>query len=378
MTDTAAGTSRWESALARARDIKQDRLVAEPLEVLLAEIVESVGPQPILIDYASRFASPQEDRFDIRYPCTGSLSYMGAEYSAHGAHHELTYHVFPEADDDFTPEKLERDLATLEARLQQEVRSANEKIEHERQELVKVVLPVLERRWGKVRVLRGTLAALSIPLEKSPVAVHPIPARPAPLSLTAVTAAAARGQHEWVLADELAEGVTEAIASFGRSLERSPSAAGRLVGGDEETLRDVLLCILNATYNGLLTGETFIGDGKSDLLLRWRDRDAFVGECKIWKGQAGLKAGMDQLLTRYTLWRQSRVALVVFIDKPSDATAIIDKAHAAVREHPRTTGVIDASEPERRGDYQVTASGDERRPAQLTLLPVVLRKPRDN
>lgn len=378
MTDTAATDARWESALTRARNIKEERLVTEGLEALLAEIVGTAGPQPIVVDFAGRYAPPREGMVEIRYPCTGSVDRLRVGYSSHGDQHELSFNITPADDIEVTAEDLHTSLASLESRLQEMARSENLQIERELEELTEVVLRVLEPRWKRARMLRGAVTALSIPLEKSPSSARLIPAQPAPLSLTAVTAAAATGRDEWVLADDLAEGVIETIAGFGRSLERSPSAAGRLVGGHEETLRDVLLCILNATYQGLLTGETFIGDGKCDLLLRWRDRDAFVGECKIWNGQLELKRGIDQLLTRYTLWRQSRVALVVFIDQPSDASAIIQKAHAAVREHARTIDVIRVREPERRGDYRVTASGDERRHAQLTLLPVVLRRPLDD
>lgn len=379
MTETTAGDARWESALTRARSIKDARLVTEPLEVLLSEIVETAGPRPIVINFDGRYAPPRESKIEMHYPCTGSVERLSRRlhigHSSIGDQYELSFNLTPPPGVEVTSDHLNQSLTVLETKLREEAVAENEAIERDRAELTKAVLPVLEPRWTMARMLRGAVTALNIPLEKGPASTRLIPARPAPLSLTAVTAAAATGQHEWVLADDLAEGVTETIASFGRSLERSPSAAGRLVGGDEETLRDVLLCILNAGYQGQVTGETFIGDGKSDLLLRWRDRDAFVGECKIWKGQSALKAGVDQLLDRYTLWRQSRIALVVFIDQPSDATAIIAKAHTAVREHPRTTSVIDVSEPDRRGDYQVVASGDDQRPAQLTLLPVVLRRP---
>jgi hypothetical protein len=70
--------------------------------------------------------------------------------------------------------------------------------------------------------------------------------------------------------------------SFTSALERLAETANKLAGENEETIRDLLLFILNSNYQGAATGETFIGHGKSDVLLRWHDRDAFIGECKYW------------------------------------------------------------------------------------------------
>jgi len=160
--------------------------------------------------------------------------------------------------------------------------------------------------------------------------------------------AAAGGVPEWSLANDMAEGVISTISGFSMALERLPQTANRLVGEHEETLRDVLLFILNAQYRGLATGETFIGMGKSDLLLRWKNRDAFVGECKIWNGPAALTDGVEQLLTRYTLWRQSRIALILFIRDPADATRTIETAHQTIVDNIRTQSVHDSTEPDRR------------------------------
>ena len=62
----------------------------------------------------------------------------------------------------------------------------------------------------------------------------------------------------------------------------------------------------------------------------------------------------------------------MFIRDPKDATALIESAHATIRDHERTQRVLDVSEPASRGDYSVSGSGDEKRLAHLTFLPVVI------
>ena len=48
--------------------------------------------------------------------------------------------------------------------------------------------------------------------------------------------------------------------------------------------RDMLLFILNAQWGGAVTAETFFKEGKTDILLRWEEANAFIGECEMWKG----------------------------------------------------------------------------------------------
>lgn len=67
------------------------------------------------------------------------------------------------------------------------------------------------------------------------------------------------------------------------ALERSPSMTRTL---NVETIRDLLLVSLNANFEGKAGAEMFNGAGKTDILVREGDRNIFIGECKIWRGQA--------------------------------------------------------------------------------------------
>ena len=89
---------------------------------------------------------------------------------------------------------------------------------------------------------------------------------------------------EPALADAMYEDVLRTLGSLGRAFERLPKTASRF---KEEELRDVALFILNSNYEGAARGEVFNGNGKTDLLLAWKDRNAFIGECKFWKGPQG-------------------------------------------------------------------------------------------
>lgn len=80
----------------------------------------------------------------------------------------------------------------------------------------------------------------------------------------------------------------------------------------EEDLRNTLLAMLNATYKGNATGETFRRKGKTDICIEMENRAAFVAECKIWKGAKALTNAVRQL-NGYLTWRDCKTALIVFV-----------------------------------------------------------------
>jgi hypothetical protein len=133
---------------------------------------------------------------------------------------------------------------------------------------------------------------------------------------------------EWALDQADYEDVITVITGMLRACERTPSVVGEK---DEESLRDLVLIVLNGTYQGLATGETFVVSGKTDILVRVEDRHVFVGECKWWDGEQAFLSAVDQLLG-YLPWRDEKSALLIFINR-KDASAVMEKADEAIRRH---------------------------------------------
>jgi hypothetical protein len=381
---------RISNAVTAANTLSEDDLAARDLETLLIEIVDTYGAHPIVVHFDRKYVNSREIhgpndkailkplQIDIRVPAEGEVATLfdvpeRALSSTHSSGEEHEVILTLNSPDGLGAEDMAKVIQGWGEALETSLRSANALIAEHRVAILDAVRPILESRWRRTRLLRGALRDLSIPLQRVDSPLASIPLRPAALSMAKLESAAADGVPEWSLANDMAEGVISTISGFSMALERLPQTANRLVGEHEETLRDVLLFILNAQYHGLATGETFIGKGKSDLLLRWKNRDAFVGECKIWNGPAALTDGVEQLLTRYTLWRQSRIALILFIRDPADGSRIIETAHQTIADNTRTQSVYNFSEPDRRRDYTV-ATSDDRRPATLTLLPVVIQR----
>lgn len=218
-------------------------------------------------------------------------------------------------------------------------------------------------------------AAMTIPVWQ----VDSVRALPIPVQRTtaAVTRTPPRGGQppEWELAGPVYEQVIRTITSFGHALERRPTSALQLIP-NEETLRDWLLFLLNANYEGPGGGEIFVGGetengtGKTDILVRHEGANAFIGECKFWDGPAKFDAAIDQLLG-YTVWRDSKAAIVLFITQ-RNATRIVDTAGGRLTGHAQCCQAKVPTDPVRRRDYVFASPKDDQRHITLALIPVVV------
>lgn len=152
------------------------------------------------------------------------------------------------------------------------------------------------------------------------------------------------------------------------ALERTPSMTANL---DEEKIRDLLLVLLNAQFEGAAAGEVFNAAGKTDILIRTGDRNVFIAECKIWGGLAKFRAALEQLLS-YLTWRDTKAALLLFI-RSGVPTTVITKSIAEIRKHENYKRTRDTAEDGERYDFVLHANGDPNREIRLAFLPFALQ-----
>lgn len=225
-------------------------------------------------------------------------------------------------------------------------------------------------RRGRLLQQRQLASALPFPIRPSgAAATYPLPVRRTKIHLT-TPRPAAPFQPEPALEDARYEDVLTRIVAWGNAIERTPNSVGAL---DEEGLRDQLLVGLNIAYEGQAAGEVFNRSGKTDITLRQADKNAFIAECKIWRGAAGVSKAVDQLL-EYLVWRDSKAALILFI-KDGTPSEVAAKADAAIRDHPACQRRQEPVDPTRRVDYLLRSTADPARSIRTALLPLVIGRP---
>lgn len=166
--------------------------------------------------------------------------------------------------------------------------------------------------------------------------------------------------------DDFYEHILKIIRAVGRGLERSP---GSYADADEPVLRDHMLVTLNTHYVSATYAEAFNGEGRTDILIRIFNENAFIGECKWWDGQKSLEAALEQLWG-YTTWRDSRVALIFYV-RAKEITAIIARAKETLEGQDE---FIEWQGPDREAELRcrVRWPDDVQREASLTALFVHL------
>ena len=158
------------------------------------------------------------------------------------------------------------------------------------------------------------------------------------------------------------EHILSIIRSMVHVIERSPKAFAKM---GEEDLRSHFLVQLNGQYQGRATGETFNYEGKTDILIREGDRNVFIAECKIWKGEAELVKAIDQILG-YLHWRDTKAALLMF-NRNKAFSDVLAKVPTAIQGHANYKKLIhQVSETEWR--FLFSSKDDPNRELQLAVL----------
>ncbi|MGL5827777.1 MAG: hypothetical protein ACRCYU_23665 [Nocardioides sp.] len=382
--------SRLRRALDELNSIDADALLGENTDVLVAELLAKYLPKEIVVDWDSatrtgvqEVTTQVPDYFDrqvytvpasrlvVSVPVFGTaemLDYQASTYGFGGEYGKIK-------NRNVVIEIVERTLET-NAVLQQvdRVKQDVEKRAAWANADLRAFLPTAEQdirsacETRRQRILndRNVEDALGIPVRTSSTPRPPIPAKRKQVSLQ-VRKVQANFVPEPVLEDAIYQDVLEAVRAWANSLERTPGVAVKL---NEEEIRDLLLANLNSYWKGEAGGELFNGSGKTDILIRHGDRNAFIAECKIWRGAKSVANALDQLL-RYLVWRDSKAALIIFIETKNPAKTV-ENLHAAIEEHPAHTLTKGATNPSKRADYIVTAD-DEGRRVSLAVVPVVIQ-----
>ena len=186
--------------------------------------------------------------------------------------------------------------------------------------LTDIAQRLLEERKKKADSFAAISAALQIPLtvSKNVPNTKPIPLKRIvrqPSAKPAIPSVA-----EPYISDEDYENINNIISMCGTTMEKT---ARTYFANTEEELRDHLLAALNTHYEAA-TGETFRKIGKTDILIEFENKAAFIGECKIWHGESMFQEAIQQVIN-YSTWRDVKVSVIVFNKENKSFQPILSK-----------------------------------------------------
>ena len=188
---------------------------------------------------------------------------------------------------------------------------------------------LLEERKNKADTFSAISNALQIPLKTNPNSPN---VKPVKLKRIARQPFAKPDKvflpPELCISNEDYENINNIILMCGTAMEKT---ARSYCLNLEEELRDHLLSTLNTHYENA-TGETFRKIGKTDIHIEFENKAAFIGECKIWRGESLFQDAVQQVLN-YSTWRDLKVSVIVFNKENKSFPAIITKIKKWVTEN---------------------------------------------
>ncbi len=195
-------------------------------------------------------------------------------------------------------------------------------------------LSLIQDRKKEIAADSDLLASLGTPVTSSstPPATLAVPPPVKRREIRIVETDAVPGRPpDPTLDEQTYEDILTVLSDYGRQMERFPSTY-RAMG--EEDIRNHLLALLQAGFrSGSATGESFNQSGKTDILLRHKNDNLFVAECKVWSGSKAFGDAVSQLLS-YLTWRDSKSALLMFV-KNKDISKVLVAIRSAAPKHPQ-------------------------------------------
>ena len=183
------------------------------------------------------------------------------------------------------------------------------------------IMQLLEMRKKKADSFHAISNALQIPLTTSKNAPN---TKPIPLKRIvrqpSTKPAVKLVPPEPYISDSDYENINNIISMCGTTMEKT---ARTYFANTEEELRDHLLAALNTHYEAA-TGETFRKIGKTDIHIEFENKAAFIGECKIWRGERLFQGAIQQVIN-YSTWRDLKVSVIIFNKENQSFPAILSK-----------------------------------------------------
>lgn len=218
--------------------------------------------------------------------------------------------------------------------IRQGIEYANRDAESFNQSLIGFIQNTLQKKKANVQSFFSLATMFNVPISQNDFAINHI-------SLQRKRCIRPISHHYerkkvYCIEDQDYYDILSTIKHFCSTFESTPSTYSEM---GEEKLRSVLLSLLNASYNPLVTGETFRVGGKTDIQISVEEHAAFIAECKMWAGPSAVEKAVLQL-DAYLTWRDIKTAIIYFV-RNKNFIQVLDSAQTALRKVP---GMVQVTE----------------------------------
>lgn len=212
------------------------------------------------------------------------------------------------------------------------IENVNKEAEAYNSILKRRTLELLNQRKEKADKFSSLSQKLNIPMKLNPNAPNTKPIKLEKINRKPLDKPKSIAQpDEYSISDYDFDNINNIIKMSGNAMEKT---ARTYLNIYEEELRDLLLATLNTHYENA-TGETFRKIGKTDILIQFENKAAFIGECKIWHGIKEFEKAVQQLIS-YSTWRDLKVSLIIFNKENKGFDNILNIVNTWVKDNTRS------------------------------------------
>jgi len=205
----------------------------------------------------------------------------------------------------------------------------NSDIKKYNKNLENIIKVKLEERKNKAKAYESVVNKLGIPLKRNESTNGPkeiVLSKEKPFYKK--PEAKNNDVNEYFLKDSDYDHINNVIFKAATSMENHVKSFSK---SGEEELRDSLLSSLSTHYDNVV-GEGFRAVGKTDIMIEFQGKYAYIGECKIWKGEEVFKKAISQVMS-YSTWKDRKITLIIFNKENSDFNLVLDKIESWISQN---------------------------------------------
>jgi hypothetical protein len=264
------------------------------------------------------------------------------------------------------PEEVRNEFNQFLSNFKRQMGNMTTQVDNYNANLKSAIEQELKKRKDAILRRRNALASLGVPFKKRDDVpqTYSIPTPQFRKSVNVKPEAATGAfKPDPTLDNNSYQDILKTIHDVGKVFERLPST---YKDRSEDNLRDLLLLYLEPRYYGTAGGETFNSHGKTDILIRYQNENAFIAECKFWQGRKHFLETISDQLLKYLTWRDSKAAMIIFV-KNKEITAVLKEIEEAAPTHSNYLGFVDKKD-DSWFNYRFHIIGDSNKEVKLAIL----------
>lgn len=188
------------------------------------------------------------------------------------------------------------------------------------QTLQSTISKMLDKRKDRASSFSKVSQMLEIPMRLNKNAPNTTPITLKRTSKVPVKKPEKKVVTEYSIKDSDYENINRIIYMCCSAMEKT---ARSHIDNNEEELRDFILATLQTHYDNA-GGETFRKIGKTDISIEFDNQAAFIGECKVWRGEKIFSEAVQQV-QNYSTWKDTKISVIIFNKENKSFQPIIKK-----------------------------------------------------